>query len=159
MTIEWPKPYPEFDDQDAELVAQYEASLNKVEGPRVGDWIRFSDGVTHRVSHVWIGDGIENPGVQTSAGGSFHLGDGYVSFSGGLDPSTPLAVLTLTEETKPGNVWIFHHNWWKAHNAVHTDIPFRVYEADVPSKAKWCDKCHAIVPGTHKKGDDCVRAA
>lgn len=131
---------PELDERDREIIAERETALNKVDGPRIGDWVRFNDGVMHRVCHVhnWTEqDRREYPslvaGVQTTVGGSFHLANGSVSYSGGLDPTLPFEKLTPTGETRDGRVWIFHHDSWRADNGVDFTIPFRVYEASVPS--------------------------
>ena len=130
----------EFDERDRAIVAEREQALNADQGPRVGDYVEFANSVTRRISHMWpafadTGDGWSAPAsAQTSEGGSFYLGDGYVSFSGGLHPGIPVDTLTRTEEMRPGSVWVFHHDWHTAHNGVDTEIPFRVYHstADAP---------------------------
>jgi hypothetical protein len=144
----WPDPTPKFDERDQELVDQFQASLNehrqkRPDVPGVGDWIKFADGLVLRVSHVW------DDGVQYTYGGSFSMGDGYVSYSGGLEPVIKLDTLTLTDEVKQGAVWIFHHNHWKAHNSVHTAIDFRVYESTANTHTRWCSKCKEVLPGAH----------
>lgn len=116
-----------LDSRDAEILTSRTAALDARDaGPRCGDYIRYSDGVLRRVSYVWP------DGVQTSAGGSWYLGNGFCSFSGSLMRSTPLDVLTLTEDTRLGAVWFFHHDHWTAHNSVNADVSFRVYAAAVP---------------------------
>jgi hypothetical protein len=119
-----------LDARDAEILTARAAALDAVPGPRCGDYVVFSDGVTRRVSYLWP------DGVQTSAGGSWYLGNGFCSFSGSLYRSTPLDLLTLTEEKRPGDVWFFHRDHWTAHNGVHTQILFRVYAAAVSSGAR-----------------------
>lgn len=108
---------------DAAMVAERMATLDAIEGIRVGDWVRFADGTMRRVSHHWG----EEYGVQTSDGGSFYLGDGYVSFSGSLHPTVPLDSLTPTDEMADGWVWVFHHDMHRAHNGVDVLVPFRVF--------------------------------
>lgn len=113
-----------LDARDAEILASRVAALDARDpAPRCGDYVVFSDGVTRRVSYVWP------DGVQTSAGGSWHLGNGACSFSGSLYRSTPLDALQLTEEKRPGRVWFFHHDHWTAHNGVDAEVLFRVYTA------------------------------
>jgi hypothetical protein len=100
------------------------AAFDKNEGPRVGDYVRFSCGTTRRISHHW-GDA-----VQTSYGGSFCLGEGYVSFSGYLylyRSSVPVKSLTITEERQDGAVWFPDRDWLRADCAVHARVPFRVF--------------------------------
>lgn len=118
--------HPEFDDKDGEIRAKCLAAFDTVQGPRCGDYIEFSCGTVRRVSYVWDwGDGPE--GVQTSAGGSWFLGEGYCSFSGSLYRSVKPETLTLTEEKRDGKVWFFHHGYQQADNGVYTAIPFRVF--------------------------------
>lgn len=120
----------ELDQRDRLLLAQRRDALERNEGPRVGDYVDFADGVQRRISHIW-GEGWDRPGAQTSDGGSFYLGDGYVSFSGGLHPLVPFTTLTLTEERRAGAVWFFHHDYATAHNGIGAVIPFRVYSCAV----------------------------
>lgn len=115
-----------IDERDTELMYQRTAELDSVAGYRCGDYVRFPDGHLERISHVW------DDGVQTSAQGSWYLGHGYVSFSGGLNEIVKNETLTLTDEVMPGSVWFFHHDYWTAHNGVTVTIAFRVYESSHP---------------------------
>src|SRR5947207_14894030 len=100
---------PEFDSQDAKILAERERQFNQVAGPRVGDFLRVPDGVL-RFTHDW-GDSI-----QTTVGSkhpchsdaSFYLGDGYASFSGSLDPAIDKARLRDTGEPLEGSFWFVH---------------------------------------------------
>lgn len=129
-------PRSELDERDQAILAEREALLNKIKGPREGDWVRFSDGVMHQISHVHNSRSKKlKKGVQTTKGGSFHLGrTGHVEYSGGLDPLMDMETLTLTEETRDTTVWIFHHGVPQGGGGVHADIPFRVYETTLDSK-------------------------
>jgi hypothetical protein len=121
-----------FDERDAAIVATRTASLDELDGPRVGDYVRFADGTERRISYATPAEWLpEVDSIQTSDGGSWYLGDGYVSFSGGLHPGVERASLTLTDETQRGSVWIFHHDYATAHNGVNASIPFRVYECSL----------------------------
>lgn len=127
----------DLDTQDLAILAyrtqcfwQYERTLL----PRVGDYIVFADEVTRRVSHVWDWP-TGGESVQTSDGGSFYLGEGYCSFSGGLYPGIPLRTLTLTADLRQGPVWFFHHDLHRASNAVSTTIPCAVYTCTLRSDA------------------------
>ena len=110
-----------LDQQDLDILAARLVALDKVLGPRVGDYVEFEPGVVRRISYLWPDS------VQTSDGGSYYLGDGYVSMSGSLHPGVPRENLVRTKRTRPGNVWFFHHNFPQADGGVQTSIPFRVY--------------------------------
>src|SRR4051812_29340518 len=62
-------PSPITDACDEALVRRRVAWLEEDPGPRVGDVVRFSDGVEHRIAHLW------EDGVQTSRSGSFYLSE------------------------------------------------------------------------------------
>ena len=102
---------------------------DKAKGPRVGDFIRFSDNVMHRFSHHW-GDSIQTSKIDS---GSFYFDRGWASFSGSLDPAIDINEIHETSETRLGRVWFFHHGFAHAHSAVYAVVPFRVYETDMPS--------------------------
>jgi hypothetical protein len=110
-----------LDDRDKAILAVRVAAFNSTEGPRVGDYVRFADGVTRRISYVWP------DGIQTSDGGSFYLGNGCMSFSGTLYTHVPTETLTLTKETRDASAWFFHHDLWEAHNSVHVHVSVRVW--------------------------------
>jgi hypothetical protein len=114
---------PSFDDRDAAILAARVAAFDPVEGPRVGDYVEFIDGVTRQISYVWP------DGVQTSDGGSFYLGDGYMSFSGGLYPTVPTETLTLTDDVRETWAWFFHHDDWTGDNDVHVPVLMRVWKS------------------------------
>lgn len=115
------------DEKDETILRERVAGWKRVEGPRVGDYIVFSDGVTHRFSHDW-GDGL-----QTSESGSFYFGNGYMSFSGGLNPCVPREAIRDSGRTRPGHAWFFHHGFAHAHSGVYVEIDCRVYETALAS--------------------------
>src|SRR5262245_57596435 len=98
---------PEFDERDNQIRKVRSAAFDKIQGPRCGDFIKFRDGVTRRISHVWE---FQPRTVQTSDGGSWHLGEGwtpdeaYVSFSGSLYRSVPADSVILSDEIREGRV-------------------------------------------------------
>lgn len=102
--------------------------------PANGDFVVFADGVTRRISHAH-GDGY----IQTSdltgtiQSGSFYLGEGYMSFSGGLHPGIPQSTLTLTDELRIGRAWFFHHGEVRAHNGVDVTLRCFVWKCDLPA--------------------------
>jgi hypothetical protein len=116
-----------LDERDRQIIWERRHSIELIEGPRVGDYVDFADGTRRRVSYIWTDEHDNAFSVQTSDGGSYYLGNGYVSMSGGLYTGVKPETLTLTEETAPGSAWIFHHDWHTADNGVGITIPFRVY--------------------------------
>ncbi|WP_028924217.1 hypothetical protein [Pseudonocardia acaciae] len=113
-----------LDARDQVIVATRRALFDARCGPRVGDYVVFTDEVVRRISYIW-NDPHE---AQTSDGGSFHLTEsGHLSFSGSLYRSVPLHTLTATGAVVDGGAWIFHHDWWTAHNGVNFQIPMRVF--------------------------------
>lgn len=110
------------DARDAEILAKLESAWDRRQGPRVGDFVLIGDRYG-RFSHDW-GDGL-----QWSENGSFYLGEGYASFSGGLNKTIPLENLTLTDETRAGDFWFFHHGFAQAHSGVGARIACRVWRA------------------------------
>jgi hypothetical protein len=141
----WPASVPMFDDRDQEILEEREQEWNKRTGPRVGDWIRFTDGLVLQISHLW------DDSVQYTFGGSFYLGSDYQSYSGGLESGIPRDSLTLTEETKPAGIWFFHHDRARAHNGVNANVTARVYESTVKTHDYYCMKCNEMVPGRHRR--------
>jgi len=110
-----------LDTRDAAILAERVTTLDKQTGPRVGDYVRFADGTVRRISYDW-GDSL-----QTSAGGSYYLGNGYVSMSGSLYSGVPAETLTDTGERKDGRVWFFHHDYHTAGGGIDVVTSFRVY--------------------------------
>lgn len=131
---------PEFDARDQEILNRNMRSFDKIENPRVGDYVRFANGVERRISHVHAFAGepksewtYQTSDYQTSDDGSWYLGDGFCSFSGSLYRSVPHASLTLTGAIKTGRVWFFHHDYPQAHCGVGSTPIFRVYTCNLPA--------------------------
>jgi hypothetical protein len=123
------------DTQDAALIADRMAALKARKGPQVGEFVRFADGTMRRISYHWTDDAGWDGGVQTSDGGSFHLGEYGISFSGSLYSTIPTDELKPTDETLPGSVWVFHHGFPGAGRGVDTRVDMRVwtYDGNAPS--------------------------
>jgi hypothetical protein len=115
-----------LDDKDAQIVQRRSDTLIAQSEPDVGDFVIFADGVERRISHVWNWE--DDHDIQTSDGGSWYLGEGYCSFSGGLFTSVKASTLVNTGTTRPGSVWIFHHDFATAHNGIDTQIEFKVWK-------------------------------
>jgi hypothetical protein len=118
--------------------------LDEMHGPRVGDYIQFSDGYLTRITEVEE-DHVQTGGEKHS---SYHLGSNGCSYSGGLDPGININELRITKETRAGSVWFFHLNESKADNAVHYQIPFRVY---IPSENADLSGCYSYLKQKEKK--------
>jgi hypothetical protein len=118
----------QLDARDTEILADRTHAFEQVAGPRVGDYVRFADDVTRRISYIWRDEHDQAFNVQTSKGGSFHLSRfGYVSFSGSLHNGVAPETLSDTGRRMLGSVWFFHHDQRMAHNGLDTEIPFRIY--------------------------------
>ena len=128
LTKLYQKDYPvKPDDYDKGMVDTYLKSwdshfCNSPDVPRVGDFVIMPDGTYERAAHVWPN------GVQTCTSGSFALGNGYASMSGGLNPSIPKEKLVNIGERKEGHFWTFHHDYWEAHNAIGIICSCRVFK-------------------------------
>lgn len=114
-----------FDPKNAEILADRVTLRDAIDGPRVGDFIITLDGTLKRFTYEW------NDGLQTTwkgTGGSFYLGEGYVSFSGGLNPSIPFENIEATDETRNGSFWFFDLDIRGAGRGVDVETPCRVYK-------------------------------
>lgn len=119
-----------LDAVDQGLVEGRLAKMRDNPQPQVGDWVRFADGTERRISYHWTDGAGWDGGVQTSKGGSFHLGEHGCSFSGSLYSSIPTEELRPTDERKDAAAWIFHHDFQVKDGGVYFDAPFRVWEYD-----------------------------
>jgi hypothetical protein len=81
------------------------------------------NGETTRFTHDW-GDSIQTGGC----GSGFYLGEGYISYSGGLDSGVKTSDLKPTDEKMKGWIWIFDKDIWGAGRGVDFEIDFRVFE-------------------------------
>ena len=130
------------DERDAQIVASRAETYDTIRGPRVGDFVTFADGVTRRFSHVWAADCADDgiARLQTSSlpgddepwhSGTYYLGNGYVSYSGGLYDSVKADTLTETGVGEsygtPGTIWIFHHDIRGAGRGVSRSMLFRAF--------------------------------
>lgn len=125
FTIESERQSATIDARDRAILARRLALWDLREGPRVGDFAIFADGTTHRFSYDW-----GESGIQTSKGGSYYLGEGYMSMSGGLDPEIKRERIHDTDETRLGSCWFFHHDYRTAGGGVDVLVPCRVFRID-----------------------------
>jgi hypothetical protein len=123
-----------LDAQDQKILedrmARREAALHP-EVPAVGDWVRLPDGGMTRVAEIWQEIGIQLSWSMTSG---FYLAEfGNLNYSGTLlnNPSMhKLEKFSLTEETRTGHVWFFHHDRHVAGNAVQAFVNLRVWNLE-----------------------------
>lgn len=113
-----------LDAENEVILAARQAQLDARHEIGVGDVVMDGD-KTLRVAHDW-GDSVQlTDGVY---GESFFLGDGYLSFSGGLNPSIPKERFAATDEKRGASVWFFSQNMSMAHNGYHATAQFRVWK-------------------------------
>lgn len=103
---------------------------NEIPGARVGDWIREKSGRMTRATYDWNREGQTDDIIQHSGSeyGQFYLGDGYLSYSGGLDTGIRKNQLRDTGKMKNGEVWFFKDDWHTGGNGIDFMVPFRVFE-------------------------------
>lgn len=103
-----------------------QCSLADYNGPkaRVGQWLKLPNGKYTRFTYDW-GEQIQTGG---GPGPGFYLGDGYMSYSGGLNPGIEHQYLELTDETLPGGVWFFSRGWAGAACGVNYTIMLPVWK-------------------------------
>ena len=112
------------DAENGRILAARQSYLDGREGIGLGDFVIDGDKV-FRVAHHW-GDSIQlTDGVF---GASYYLGDGFVEFSGGLEPSIPVARFMPTDQKRLGSVWFFSQDSVQAHNGYCTKANFKVWQ-------------------------------
>jgi len=149
--------YPERDEEDRQIFEKRRLAYNARPGIRVGDWLRRPSGQMTRVTHIWRWDDVTNSVQDGGQGwGSFYLGDGYCSYSGGLDPGVSPEKIFPTYEMEPGGIWFFHHNHQTAHNRVEFSMFFRVFEIRLNESGNpnMCPHCHNINRIANECGHD-----
>lgn len=122
-----------LDPRNMQIFLERQAALDEDTRPRVGDFVHFADGAERRISYIWRDETGAAFSIQTSDGGSWYLGNGYVSFSGSLHPGIEPGALRPTGESKVGAVWFFNHDQARAHNGVDTYATFRVFTCSEPA--------------------------
>lgn len=112
------------EERQQQILAERMKKYNEIPGVRVGDWIEEPDGRMTRATYDWS-DTIQNGGGEY---GQFYLGDGYISYSGGLGPGVHKDKLVNTGKVKNGKVWFFKNDHWFAGNGIDFIVPFRVFK-------------------------------
>jgi len=108
--------------ENAEILKKRTELWNQKPGPRVGDYLKIGDKYT-RFTHKW------DDKIQTGGGvyGSYYMGGGYSSYSGGLHPGINLTDIKKTDEVKQGQVWFFDKDVAGAGRGVYFMIDCSVY--------------------------------
>jgi len=110
-------------EKNQKILKERMKTLNKIKGPRVGDFCVHPNGRLDRITHDW-GDSLQVGGIS----GSYYLGMGYISHSGGLEPAILINRFIDTGETRMGKIWFFNDDYATAHNGIYYDVPFRVFK-------------------------------
>lgn len=109
-------------ERDLAIIKDRIEKFNSREGFKIGSKIKLPDGQYVMISQIW------DESVQTSLGGSMHLGkSGYISFSGGMDSGIDKSDLILTDEVSYSTIWIFHNDLSGGGRGVYYKMPFQVY--------------------------------
>lgn len=123
--------------RNKEILEQRTITFNQRHGPRVGDFCIHPDGRLDRITHIWDLSDLpeyDDDSIQTGgAGGSYYFGDGYCSYSGGLNPGIPAKRFEQLNNTKKGFVWFFSEDHHHAHNGVHYYVDFRIFRINPPT--------------------------
>jgi hypothetical protein len=109
------------DERDQQIAEEKIKAYDEIPGPRVGDFIILPNGKYQRFSHEWPDQ------IQTCDEGSFYLGKGYASMSGGLDPGYKKEEIIPTEQIRTGHFWFFHHDDACGSNSVGLKMDCRVF--------------------------------
>jgi len=117
----------EPDNKDDSIASTRLFLFNKFDGPRIGDFIVYADGVINRICYHH-GDRVQTTGAHN---GRYYIGHrGVPEYSGGLDPSIPTAELLNSGQTRLGVFWFFHHNISRAHYGISFETPCRVFACE-----------------------------
>lgn len=162
---EWEAKHPDYrlprhdlDDTDSDILDRRQAGLDRRFTPGVGDVVYYPDGSRRRIAYIWFDEHYQPTDGRYA--GSFYLGeDGYVSFSGGLDPGIPIDKLDgINTGHELARCWFFRHDHRRAHNAVDVKASFRVWRSTVPvdwrehdcpiKHTEWVEECLPCSTGT-----------
>lgn len=109
------------DDRDQQILSERMEAYNTIQEVKVGEFLQYKDTFL-RFSHDW------GESIQTSQGGSYYLGDGYISMSGALNSGVDKSALELTPGHKNGSVWFFHHDYHTGGGGVDFQVSLRVWK-------------------------------
>lgn len=112
------------DEKNEQILKRNLQAYDKIDKARVGDFLLLPDGRVTRFTHDW-GDHIQTGG---SPGNAYYFGEGYMSYSGGLNHGIKHEFLELTNEKMKGSVWFFSCGYAGASCGVYYTVLFRVYK-------------------------------
>jgi len=140
-------------NKNAEILAERIAAYDKIEGPRVGDYLDFPEpqprgyegntASSFRIAHDW-GDTVQ-PASCGGDTGSFYFSVGSMSYSGGLTPGILKSRLEATGQHRSGSLWFFSENIAGAGRGVYFQAQFRVFRVlpATPPAKPWGCRFHA----------------
>jgi hypothetical protein len=118
-----------FDEFDAGIVSERQRIRLSRRDIQTGDFIRNKEGKLARVTYIWDDSAQTTKFSDTGEGGSFYFGlNGFMDYSGGLEPGLPKSHLRLAEGMQKGRAWIFHHNSSGAGRGVACDVYCRIWD-------------------------------
>lgn len=113
-----------LDSVNSQILAKRTESFEKLQGPRVGDYLQTESGYL-RFTHDW-GDCIQVT-CPRFGNGSFYLSDFGASYSGCLDPAISKSKLIDTGRIRPGRFWFFNHDMARAYNGIEVTVNCKVW--------------------------------
>lgn len=111
-------------------------AFNKIEGPRVGDFLKLDNGNYTRFTYAWPDGQMQTGGT---AGSQYYLASNHCDYSGSLNHGIDKNNIELISEVKQGMVWFFRDNSARADNGVNYYMNFRVFKIKDISKVNMRD--------------------
>ena len=121
----WRWPMFQFDERDENLRKECVDARERIAGSRLGDFVRLPAGQVERISHR-RDDAVQTSPVDMAS--FFLCRTGGAEMSGSLNPFVPRQTLALSNETRQGIFWFFHHGVVGAGRAVYFTVPCRVFD-------------------------------
>jgi hypothetical protein len=122
---------PENDDLLKQYLEKYNSIPTTGNKPRMGDILRLPQPDPRMPKYMrfcafWP-DTIQTCGLHH---GSFHINEGGISFSGGLDPGVKRSdiIPSQNQKTKEAVIWFFDRGLSGANRGIHTSAHFHVFD-------------------------------
>lgn len=129
--MNWKEEMEKTQRENHPLFRKLEAKYNKIDGIRVGDWVKHK-GTMSRVTYIWRDETGKPVQVQTGGSkyGSFFLDDGYISYSGSLDSGFEVQKSKVKKlpYLRDGMVWIWKGGFAGGGRGINYMMKFRVFE-------------------------------
>ena len=123
--MNWKEQIKQKQKDNRTLFNKLKKKFNSEKGVRVGDYVKHKGKYT-RVTYIWEHDGQAQTGGSKLS--SYHLGNGYTSYSGGLDSGHNIKNLKLTKEKRLGQVWIWDRGLAGGGRGVDFMMQFKVFK-------------------------------